>query len=110
MSSATATAPTVATNGTTGSSTSASPAGTPRSRHRMSSELAAVATARHLPVQQAVFQAYGSDAAQLIRRGVESALVAYPTPYTHSPIETVDERDIEACVELLVAFATTPAP
>jgi putative aminopeptidase FrvX len=30
----------------------------------------------------------------------------YPTRYTHSPIETVDEGDLRACVELLVAFAT----
>ena len=42
----------------------------------------------------------------LIRRGVESALVTYPTRYTHSPIETVDEGDLRACVDLLVAFAT----
>jgi putative aminopeptidase FrvX len=34
-------------------------------------------------------------------------LVTYPTRYTHSPIETVDEGDLRACVELLAAFATT---
>jgi putative aminopeptidase FrvX len=31
----------------------------------------------------------------------------HPTRYTHSPIETVDEGDLRACVELLAAFATT---
>lgn len=57
-----------------------------------------------IPVQRAVFQHYGSDGASLIRRGVETALLTYPTRYTHSPIETVDEGDLRACVDLLVAF------
>jgi putative aminopeptidase FrvX len=30
----------------------------------------------------------------------------YLTSYTHSPLETVDEGDVRACVELLVAFST----
>lgn len=69
---------------------------------------ALVATARGagIPVQQAVFQRYGSDGASTFKRGVATALVTYPTRYTHSPIETVDERDIEATVDLLVAYAT----
>ena len=61
-----------------------------------------------IPVQRAIFQHYGSDGAALVRRGVETALLAYPTRYTHSPIETVDENDLLACVDLLVAFLTTP--
>jgi endoglucanase len=55
-----------------------------------------------------VFQHYGSDGAALIRRGVETALLTYPTRYTHSPVETVDEHDLLRSVELLVAFATEP--
>ena len=39
-----------------------------------------------------------------MRRGVETALLTYPTRYTHSPIETVDEADLIHTVELLVAF------
>lgn len=77
---------------------------------RLSDELVAVAGSAGIPVQQAIFQSYGSDGAQLFRRGVETGLLTYPTRYTHSPIETVDERDVEACVELLTAFATTSAP
>lgn len=57
-------------------------------------------------VQRAIFQNYGSDGAALIRRGIETALLAYPTRYTHSPVETVDERDLEQTVDLLVAFLT----
>ena len=60
------------------------------------------------PVQRAIFQHYGSDGAALIRRGIETALLTYPTRYTHSPIETVDETDIVHAVELLAAFLTRP--
>jgi endoglucanase len=74
---------------------------------RMADELVAAANAADIPVQQAIFQSYGSDGAQLFRRGVETSLLTYPTRYTHSPIETVDERDVEACVDLLISFATT---
>ena len=75
---------------------------------RLSDRLLAIAQQNEIPVQRAVFQQYGSDAAALLRRGVDVSLLTYPTRYTHSPIETVDEQDIERCVELLVAFATTP--
>ena len=60
-----------------------------------------------IPVQRAIYQNYGSDSAALLTRGIESALVTYPTRYTHSPAEMVDERDIEWTVDLLVAFATS---
>jgi tetrahedral aminopeptidase len=72
-------------------------------------KLVRIAGDNQIPVQRAIYQNYGSDASALLKRGAEVALVTYPTRYTHSPIETVDERDIEACVELLVAFATTPS-
>ncbi len=74
---------------------------------RLTDHLVTIGRERGIPVQQAVFQNFGSDAAALLRRGVEVALLAYPTRYTHSPIETVDEGDIRACVNLLVACATT---
>lgn len=75
---------------------------------KISQRLVEVAQREEIPFQRAIFQQYGSDAAALIKRGVDSALIAYPTRYTHSPIEMVDERDIEHCVDLIVAFATTP--
>jgi putative aminopeptidase FrvX len=59
-----------------------------------------------IPIQRAIFQNYGSDGEALMRRGVDSALLTYPTRYTHSPVETVNEQDLEHTVELLVAFAT----
>lgn len=73
----------------------------------LTEDLLAAAKRNALPVQRAVFQNYGSDAASLIRRGVESALVTCPTRYTHSPIETINERDLLNTVDLLVSFATT---
>jgi endoglucanase len=76
---------------------------------RFTTALAQLAAARQIPVQQAIFQNYGSDGASLFRRGVETVLLTYPTRYTHSPIETVDEDDLARCVELIVAFATAPA-
>ena len=59
-----------------------------------------------IPVQQADFQNAGNGGAVLPRRGVEVALLAYPTRYTHSPIETVDEGDIRASMDHSVAFIT----
>lgn len=76
---------------------------------RLSERLVDVAGENGIPVQRAIYQNYGSDAAALLKRGTEVALITYPTRYTHSPIEMVDERDIEATVNLLVAFLTTPA-
>ena len=71
---------------------------------RLSDRLVQTARDRDIPVQRAIFQNYGSDGAALIRRGVDSALLAYPTRYTHSPIETVVESDLEQSVALLVEF------
>jgi tetrahedral aminopeptidase len=76
---------------------------------RLSDALVAVGRRHDIPVQRAIFQHFGSDGAALIRRGVESALVAYPTRYTHSPIETVDEGDIDATVDLLAAWLAEQA-
>jgi putative aminopeptidase FrvX len=72
---------------------------------RLSDRLIEIAKSREIPIQRAVFQNYGSDGAELLRRGVETALLTYPTRYTHSPIETVDEADLIHTVDLLVAFA-----
>jgi endoglucanase len=72
---------------------------------RLSDGLLETARQGEIPVQRAIFQNYGSDGAALIRRGVETALLTYPTRYTHSPIETVDEEDLRSAIALIVAFA-----
>ncbi|MGI9252112.1 MAG: M42 family metallopeptidase [Thermomicrobiales bacterium] len=77
---------------------------------QLSDELVATGEAAGIPVQRAIYQFYGSDGASLLRRGVESALITYPTRYTHSPIETIDEIDVERTIDLLAAFVSTPMP
>ena len=74
---------------------------------RLIDKLLDAAKIEQIPVQRAIFQNYGSDGAALIRRGVETTLLTYPTRYTHSPIETVDEADLQYAVNLLVAFVVT---
>ena len=46
-----------------------------------------------------------ADAIQISRSGVPAGLVSVPLRYMHSPVEMVDLGDIEAAIELLVAFA-----
>jgi tetrahedral aminopeptidase len=73
--------------------------------HRgLTEALARAAEAADIPVQHVAFQSYASDAAALLRKGIPSALVCYPTRYSHSPIETVREEDLEATVRLLGEF------
>jgi endoglucanase len=61
-----------------------------------------------IPFQRAVFNLYGSDAGELIKQGVASALIAYPTRYTHSPFEMVHEDDLLDCIRLLHAVVASP--
>lgn len=72
--------------------------------HRLSMALVEAGKGAGIPVQQAVFQNYGSDGAELIRRGVETALLTFPTRYTHSPNEMVLEPELVQCVDLILAL------
>ena len=71
--------------------------------HRMTMALAEVGSANGIPIQHAIFQNYGSDGAELIRRGIETVLLTMPTRYTHSPNEMVTERECVQCVDLILA-------
>ncbi len=46
-----------------------------------------------------------ADAIQISRSGIPTGLVSIPLRYMHSPVELVDLDDVEAAIELLVAFA-----
>src|SRR5690554_6016361 len=60
-----------------------------------------------IPYQLEVLKAGGTDAGaiHLTREGVPSGTISIPTRYVHSPSEMVDVRDVEACVDLVVALA-----
>jgi putative aminopeptidase FrvX len=47
-----------------------------------------------------------ADMIQISRSGVPTGLVSIPLRYMHSPVELVDLGDLEATVELVVAFAS----
>lgn len=51
-----------------------------------------------------------ADATQISREGIPTGLVSIPLRYMHSPVEMVDLRDVEAVVNLLVAFAESLTP
>jgi putative aminopeptidase FrvX len=46
-----------------------------------------------------------ADAIQISRSGIPTGLVSIPLRYMHSPVELCDLGDLEATVELIVAFA-----
>jgi putative aminopeptidase FrvX len=46
-----------------------------------------------------------ADAVQFARSGIPTGLVSIPLRYMHSPVEMAEMADVEATVELIVAFA-----
>jgi putative aminopeptidase FrvX len=68
------------------------------------SGLSALARTRGIP---AVLGANGggTDAASFVPLGVATAGLSWPGRYSHSPVEVVDARDVEALVRMVVAVA-----
>lgn len=66
-----------------------------------------LAEEKQIPYQLEVLEAGGTDAGAIhvTRDGVRSGAISIPTRYVHSPSEMVDIRDIEACVDLVIALA-----
>ena len=72
--------------------------------YKLTQRLEKVAAEANIPIQHAVFGSFGSDGAAFMKADVPSALVAFPTRYTHTPFEMGDMADIEAWVQWLCAF------
>jgi putative aminopeptidase FrvX len=71
---------------------------------RLIGALRGVADRNQVPVQSAILYHYMSDGGSLVRQGVETALVAPPIRYSHSPFEAVDPADLAGTVRLLECF------
>lgn len=71
---------------------------------RVSGNLEKVASEQDFPIQHAVFGWFGTEGSPLMRAGIPTALVAFPTRYTHTPFETADLSDMEALLDWLYAF------
>jgi putative aminopeptidase FrvX len=68
------------------------------------SGLEALARSRGIP---AVLGANGggTDAASFVPLGAATVGLSWPGRYSHSPVEVVDARDVEALVRMIVAVA-----
>lgn len=69
----------------------------------LTERLDALAAAENIAVQHALFLGGGTDGIRLVRQGIPTAYMGIPTRYTHSPHELVDERDVDACIDLTKA-------
>ncbi len=72
-------------------------------------KLMALAGEKSIPAQRDVMRAGGTDAGaiHLSRGGVYTGGISIPTRYGHTPAAVADLGDVEACVDLVVAFAET---
>ncbi|MDQ7859532.1 MAG: M20/M25/M40 family metallo-hydrolase [Armatimonadota bacterium] len=66
--------------------------------------LADAAQRAGLPVQHAAYPTFATDGAEWVKERVPTAVVTFPTRYTHSVFETVDVDDLTRTAELLAAF------
>jgi putative aminopeptidase FrvX len=66
--------------------------------------IVAIAKARKIPLQIGVTSG-GTDASAFSANGAVDAGLSWPGRYSHSPVEVMDRRDLEALVNLIVAVA-----
>jgi endoglucanase len=73
---------------------------------RVVDALRSIAARKKIPHQMEVLPKGGTDTAAIQRAGggVPSGCVSIPTRYIHSVIEMAQQKDIQACVDLLAAF------
>lgn len=70
-------------------------------------KLEQAAAENQIPVQRDIMREGGTDAGaiHLAREGVRSGGISIPCRYVHTPAETVHQKDLEACIRLIEAFA-----
>jgi len=70
------------------------------------------AEADNIPYQRELLSGGTTDASaiQVAGWGVPSGCISIPCRYVHSVSETVDVRDVQACVDLLTGLLSNPAP
>jgi putative aminopeptidase FrvX len=72
--------------------------------HALTARLERLAEQQGIPIQHSVLGSFGSDGSSLMRADVPTALLAFPTRYTHTPFEMGNLGDVGAMVDLLVAY------
>ena len=70
-------------------------------------KLEELAKAGKIPFQKDIMRAGGTDAGVIhtTREGVYTGGISVPCRYIHTPVEMADLEDLEACIQLTVAFA-----
>jgi putative aminopeptidase FrvX len=66
--------------------------------------IVAIAKSARIPMQLGTTSG-GTDASAFSARGAIDAGLSWPGRYSHSPVEVMDERDLDALVKLIVALA-----
>jgi putative aminopeptidase len=67
----------------------------------------AIARAQNIPLQVGATNG-GTDGSDFIRYGTVHVSLSWPGRYSHSPVEVLDLRDLQALERLIYALATTP--
>ncbi len=76
----------------------------------INARLELVAGEGEIPLQREVAgrgTSTNTDMIYRVRSGVPSTNLSLPLRYMHSPVETADMRDVQACIDLLVAFVSS---
>ncbi len=66
-----------------------------------------IARLQRIPLQVGATNG-GADGSDFVRYGVTHAGLSWPGRYSHSPVEVLDLRDLEALTSLIKALATAP--
>lgn len=76
--------------------------------YEQNNRIIAAAEAAGILLQHAAYSLYGTDSGGLIRSGMAASALVVPTRYTHTPFETLNLDDVEATIQLLLAFLYRP--